>query len=117
MSGITGTGDFYLGSHPHHGSTYATHGIIDEIHLYDHALSESEIRADMLASVQEPSTILLIGSGLVGLIGFRRETQEANPIFIFHRIQRSFGSAFHLPPYFVLGSLKLILWMGSLVSE
>ncbi len=76
MPGITGTGDFYLGSHPYHGSTYATHEIIDEVHLYDHALSESEIRADMLAPMQEPSTSLLIGSGLVGLIGFRRRLRK-----------------------------------------
>jgi hypothetical protein len=41
-------------------------GRLDEIRIYDHALSQSEIAA--LAAVPEPSTLLLAGAGLAGLV-------------------------------------------------
>lgn len=45
-------------------------GDIDDIRIYDRALSESEIR--QLSEVPITGGVLLLGSGLAGLAGFRR---------------------------------------------
>jgi hypothetical protein len=49
-------------------------GIIDDIRIYDRALLETETQE--LASIAhspEPTTMLLVGSGLIGLVRFRRK--------------------------------------------
>lgn len=52
-------------------------GSIDELVIYDRALSAAEISAHFLAvSAPEPSTMLLLGSGLIGLIGFRKKSRK-----------------------------------------
>ena len=48
-------------------------GIIDEVHLYDHALTQSQILEDMNMTIPGPATILLLGSGLIGLVVMRRK--------------------------------------------
>ena len=49
-------------------------GLIDDVYIYNHALSDSEMLAlGTHSPVPEPATILLFGSGLVGLVGMGRK--------------------------------------------
>jgi hypothetical protein len=75
ITGNTGSGDLHIGTH---GYTWMspTYGIIDEVHIYDYALSQSEILADMTAPIPEPTTILLFSTGLIGLVAFRRRIRR-----------------------------------------
>jgi hypothetical protein len=47
MTNTTGDGDLYIGAHPYHGALYATDGVIDEVRIYNYALTQEQIQADM----------------------------------------------------------------------
>lgn len=48
---------------------YGLHGALDDIRLYSHALTQDEVRG----LVPEPSTLLLLASGMIGLLAFGRK--------------------------------------------
>ena len=49
-------------------------GLIDEVRIYDRVLSQSEITQNYDAmAIPEPSTLLLLGAGLSGLLALRRK--------------------------------------------
>ncbi|UCG49320.1 MAG: LamG domain-containing protein [Phycisphaerales bacterium] len=59
---------YVLGKHPKAGADWFT-GAMDDVRLYDTALSPAEIQ-DIYEYVPEPATLILLGLG--GLVGLRR---------------------------------------------
>jgi hypothetical protein len=56
-----------------------TPGVIDDVRIYDHVLSETEVQTLYEAPnpVPEPATIFLFGSGLICLAGFKRKFKKS----------------------------------------
>jgi hypothetical protein len=48
-------------------------GEIDEVEIYNRALSASEIRGIYADTIPEPATVVLVGFGLLGLAAWRRQ--------------------------------------------
>ena len=62
MSGNVGDGDLYIGTHgAEHLTMNPTHGIIDEVLIYDHALTQEEINLNL--SYTKPDTYYLDSDG------------------------------------------------------
>ena len=60
--------NFYLGYLPvDQGNGRALNGLIDEVRIYDNALSASEMKA--LATIPEPASLVMMGVGMVVLAG------------------------------------------------
>lgn len=67
---------FIIGANQNDGIVDLFHyGMIDDVRLYDHALTASEIEA-YLASVPIPGAVWLLGTGLIGLAGFRKKLRS-----------------------------------------
>ena len=51
-------------------------GMIDDFRIYNAALTPQELAGGHFAPVPEPSTMLLLASGLVGLVGLRKKFKK-----------------------------------------
>ncbi|MCA9216422.1 MAG: VPDSG-CTERM sorting domain-containing protein [Planctomycetales bacterium] len=71
LSGLTGLGHAY--NHSNGGSVDALNGTILGVAVYDSALSADAVAGHYNAFVPEPSTSVLLGFGLLGLLGARRQ--------------------------------------------
>lgn len=52
-------------------------GRLDDVRIYDRALSQAEVQALMPAAVPEPASVVLAGAGAAGLVAARRRTRRA----------------------------------------
>ena len=55
---------------------YQFDGEVDDLRIYNHALSGTEIQDLYGEPIPEPATMLLLGSGLIGLAGVRRKSKK-----------------------------------------
>lgn len=51
-------------------------GLIDDFRIYNAALNPNELAGGHFAPVPEPSTMLLLGTGVIGLAGLRRKFRK-----------------------------------------
>ena len=58
------------------GGAYALNGQIDELSIFDYALSKSEVDSLYMAAVPEPSTIILLGISLICLLFADRQRRR-----------------------------------------
>lgn len=70
---ITNPGVAWLGGiNSNDGNSYNFN--VDDLRIYDMALSESQVQNIYNGTVPEPSTIILLSSGLIGILIYRRKT-------------------------------------------
>ncbi|MAI80561.1 MAG: hypothetical protein CL917_16590 [Deltaproteobacteria bacterium] len=72
--GVTGDAvNSAIGSNAHHVE-HEFFGVIDDVYIYDRALSASEVQT-LYSAVPEPSTALFLGLGLAGMAAARRRVR------------------------------------------
>lgn len=63
---------FNIGAGEDFGTNFFFSGLIDDVGLYDAALSQAEIQSIQTNGVPEPSSLLLAGLGMLSLLSWRR---------------------------------------------
>ncbi len=75
-----GSGDVSVNDNQFGGGYFSNYiGLLDEVAIYDTALSQADVTAitnGSLTAVPVPAAIWLFGSGLIGLLGMRRNKQR-----------------------------------------
>ena len=75
---IANTAPFLIGGVNQAGTPVSRYsGLIDEVEIYNHALSDAEVQARFVA-VPEPEAVALLMAGMVGLAATRRRNSAAS---------------------------------------
>ena len=72
VGAITGPESMYFGRRVSSGSSMQSEGALDDIGIFNEALTQSQIQNIMINGVPEPSTIVLLLFGLTSALVFRR---------------------------------------------